>query len=85
MILAIVMVLVVASAVGFWRVIIGPTVGDRIVAADCISILLTVAIVLLGLHYRNAMFLDVALVYAILLFADILVMSKYFEQGELHK
>lgn len=85
MILAMVMVLVMASAVGFWRVIVGPSVQDRIVAADFVSLLLAVVIVLLGLHYGNAVFLDVVLVYAILLFADILLLSKYFEQGELYK
>ena len=73
------------AARGFWRVVVGPTIPDRIVAADTLSTLLTTFIVLLGLRFRNAVFLDVALAFAVLSFADVLIMAKYFEHGELHR
>lgn len=74
----------ISAAVGFWRVIVGPTVPDRIVAADAVSIILTTVIALLGLVFENPVFLDIAIAFAVLAFADVLIMAKFFEQGELH-
>lgn len=74
----------ISAAVGFWRVIAGPTVPDRIVAADAVSIILTTVIALLGLVFENPVFLDIAMAFAVLAFADVLIMAKFFEQGELH-
>ncbi|MDY0168618.1 MAG: monovalent cation/H+ antiporter complex subunit F [Thermoguttaceae bacterium] len=84
MIPLIIVVLVVASVACFGRVIAGPTVPDRIAAVDVIGLLLALVFVLLGVHYRNPFFYDVALVYAVLLFADALILAKFIERGELH-
>lgn len=84
MIPLIIVTLVVASVACFGRVIAGPTVPDRIAAVDLIGLLLALVFVLLGAHYRNPFFYDVALVYAVLLFADALILAKFLERGELH-
>ncbi len=73
------------AVLGFWRVVAGPTVPDRIVAADATAIILTAVLVVLSRVYDNGVFLDVALAFAVLGFADVLIMAKYFEHGELHK
>ncbi len=78
------LLLVVLSAVTFYRVLVGPTVADRIAAADAIGIMVALMMALLAVHYEFYLFLDVVLVYAVLLFADVMVFSKYFERGELH-
>jgi len=77
--------LMIAALMGFWRVIVGPTIPDRIVAADALSIILTTVLVLLALIFGNGIFLDIALAFAALAFADVLIMAKYFEHGELHR
>jgi len=77
--------LLIAASIAFWRLMVGPTVPDRIVAAGTLSIILTNTLVVLSLLFRNSVFLDVALVFALLAFVDILIMAKYFEHGELHK
>ncbi len=79
----VIVLLVVAATACFGRVIAGPTVPDRIAAADLIGLLLALVFVLLGVHYRNPFFYDVALVYAVLLFADTLILAKFLERGEL--
>ncbi len=84
MIPAIMLLLVLAALVCFLRVVLGPTVPDRIAAIDLIGLLLALVFVLLGLHYQNPFFYDVALVYAVLLFADALILAKFLERGELH-
>ncbi len=85
MILGVVTVLVLTGFLCFYRIIVGPTVPDRIAAADAIGILLAMVLVLLSAHYRLEILLDVALVYAVLHFADVLILAKFFERGELHR
>jgi len=77
-------ILVIASVACFYRVIVGPTAPDRLVAVDAISLFLALTMVLLAYQYRLAPLYDVALVYAVLQFADILIVAKYIERGELH-
>lgn len=84
MIPVIMLLLVLSALVCFLRVLLGPTVPDRIAAVDLIGLLLALVFVLLGLHYENPFFYDVALVYAVLLFADALILAKFLERGELH-
>jgi len=77
--------LLIAALGGFYRVVVGPTVPDRIVAADAMTVIMTTALAVLSLVFENGVFLDIALAFAILSFADVLIMAKYFEHGELHK
>ncbi len=77
--------LLFSAFLGFWRVVAGPTIPDRIVAADALSILLTTIIVVLSILFEKTVFLDIALAFAVLAFADVLIMAKYFEHGELHR
>ena len=85
MIITYIWLLLIAAAIGFWRVIKGPDAPDRIVATDVVTVILTIIIVLLSIHFESGVFLDVALAFSILAFADILTMAKYFEHGELHE
>ncbi|MBO8154609.1 monovalent cation/H+ antiporter complex subunit F [Thermovirga sp.] len=77
--------LMLAALGGFYRVVVGPTVPDRIVAADAMTVLMTTTLATLSIVFKNGVFLDIALAFAILAFADVLIMAKYFEHGELHK
>ncbi len=57
----------------------GPTAPDRVVSIDALTSLIIVALVLLGIQYKQSIFLDVALVYAFLAFIGTLAVSKYLE------
>ena len=61
------------------RAVLGPTAPDRVVAIDAITTLMVASLVLLGIHYRASIYLDVALVYAFLAFLGTLAVSKYLE------
>ncbi len=63
------------------RVLRGPTILDRIAAADAVGVMMTVILVVLGVHYERSIFIDIAIVYALLLFADLMVISKHLEQS----
>lgn len=61
------------------RVVKGPSVLDRILGGNVIGTHATVLLLLIGLLYKNiAMFIDIALAYAMLNFIATLGASKYF-------
>ena len=67
-------------AVGLIRVWSGPTVFDRLVAVALVSVNGVVVIVLLGFALdRAALFLDIALGYALLAFLLPIALGRYFE------
>jgi multicomponent Na+:H+ antiporter subunit F len=73
------------AIITLYRVIVGPTVADRLIAADSIGIFMSILMLLIGLNYNIGMYIDIVLAYAILLFIDVLIFAKYFEHRELYK
>lgn len=64
------------------RLIIGPTNPDRVVAVDTINTLTVAVMILLGVVYQQYIFIDVAIVYALLSFVSTLYIAKHIG-GEL--
>lgn len=61
------------------RVVAGPTILDRILGGNVIGTKTTVLLLLIGLLYENlAMFVDIALAYALLNFIATLGATKFF-------
>lgn len=58
----------------------GPTPGDRVVALDAINTLVVAAMLVLSVVYQQAVFVDVAIVYALLAFTGTLYIAKYLGQ-----
>ena len=85
MIIGLAIFFTVASLLILIRAVLGPTITDRLIAADSIGIFLNLVILLIGVHYEVELFVDISLGYAILLFIDMLIFSKYFEHEELYK
>lgn len=66
-------------SIPFYRVINGPTVFDRLLAASAIGTKTLVLVILIGyLFNRIDMFIDIALAYATLNFIGALIIAKYF-------
>lgn len=63
----------------FIRVIIGPTSSDRVAALDTMNVMLTGLIVFLAMVFNRGIYLDIALVYALLSFLETIVISRYLE------
>ncbi len=63
------------------RAIIGPTVPDRVVALDTINTLMVAIMIILSVAYKQIVFVDVAIVYALLSFVATLYIAKYLEGG----
>jgi multicomponent Na+:H+ antiporter subunit F len=79
---AIVFLLVNAFAC-LWRALAGPTLPDRILAANVIGTKTLVVLVALGLALEQGLWLDVALVYGLLSFTITLVVGRLLETGRL--
>ncbi len=61
------------------RLVKGPSVADRAVAADSIDILGDMALILFALYSGRGIYLDIALVTAVLGFVGTTLIGKYLE------
>lgn len=74
-------VVTVAVILALIRAIRGPTSPDRVVAVD-IMVTITVALmVLLALFFGRRIYLDVALIYAVLSFVGVIAIARYLDGG----
>ena len=74
--------LVICIILAMIRVIKGPTVPDRVVGLDTINTLVIVAMILCGAAFRESIYIDVAIVYALLSFITTILIARYLEGGE---
>ena len=77
-----VLVLVALMLLAMVRLFKGPTAADRVVALDAINTLVVAAMIVLAVVFRQFIFVDVAIIYALLAFVGTLYIAKYLG-GEL--
>lgn len=63
------------------RAMLGPTAADRMIAVDSMTTITTALLVLLALYFKRYIYLDIALVYAVLAFVATLAVARYMEGG----
>ncbi len=74
------LILIVGALVlGLWRLFKGPTVPDRVVAADTLAIIVTAGLVWLASQLDNPIYLDIALVYGVLAFVAVIAIARAIE------
>ncbi|MEK8019067.1 MAG: monovalent cation/H+ antiporter complex subunit F [Candidatus Parabeggiatoa sp.] len=71
--------IVAALLLGLWRLFKGPTVPDRVVAADTLAIIVTAGLVWLASQLDNPIYLDIALVYGVLAFVAVVAIARAIE------
>jgi len=76
-------VLGVCILIALVRVLLGPTTPDRIVGLDTVNTLVVATMIVLGAAFHEAIYIDVAIVYALLSFVTTLFIAKYVEKGRL--
>lgn len=64
------------------RILLGPTSADRVVAMDTVNTLVVGLMIALGAFYRQVVFIDIAIVYAILSFVTTIFIARYMEQSK---
>ncbi len=70
-----------ALLLAFFRMIKGPSAVDRIVALDSMTIISVSVIVFLAAMLGRIIYVDVALVYALISFIGVIAIARYFERG----
>ena len=81
--LGIAILVALLTTVGLYRVAIGRTIFDRIIAAGLVGTNGFILLIVIGFIYnRIDMFVDIAITYALLNFIVAVVMGKYFERKE---
>jgi len=70
---------IAALLLSLWRLFQGPTVPDRVIAADTLAVITTASLVWIASQFDNPIYLDIALVYGILAFVAIVAIARTIE------
>ena len=75
-----VFIIMIAIALGVYRLVMGPTIVDRVIAIDLLT-LISIALIALIAHIGSRfIYLDVALVYGLLSFLSVLAVARYLDR-----
>jgi multicomponent K+:H+ antiporter subunit F len=66
-----------AMLMALWRLLRGPSVPDRILALDTLSVTAIAQLMLFGMHLDSSVYFEAALIIAMLGFGTTVVLSKY--------
>lgn len=79
--LGIAIFIAVLTAAAMYRVAVGRTIFDRIIAAGLVGTNGFILLTLIGFIFgRISMFVDLAIAYALLNFVIVIVLGKYFDR-----
>jgi len=76
----IITVLGMTASLALYRVIFGPTPWDRLIGVNLISSKVVMIMVAVAVFFDRRIYLDVAMVYAIIGFVSIIAISKFLER-----
>jgi multicomponent K+:H+ antiporter subunit F len=72
---------ILAALLNMYRLIIGPDAADRVLALDTLYINAIALIILLGITLGTRMYLESALLIAVMGFVGTVAMAKYLKRG----
>jgi len=81
----IITVLGITASLALYRVIFGPTPWDRLIAVNLISSKVVMIMIAAAVFFKRRIYLDVALVYAIIGFVSIIAISKFLEDEDTNR
>ncbi|MBM7600811.1 multicomponent Na+:H+ antiporter subunit F [Virgibacillus halotolerans] len=70
-----------AVLITLFRVIVGPSLPDRVIALDMIGVILISGIATISILLETKAFLEVILILGILAFISTIAFSKFIERG----
>jgi len=73
-------ILVVLAIALLYRIFRGPTAADRIAALDALDLIVALALALYSLYTGRGIYLDIALVVALLGFVSTVFVGRYIER-----
>ncbi|MDY6801371.1 MAG: monovalent cation/H+ antiporter complex subunit F [Bacteroidota bacterium] len=74
-------IMLLAILLTLYRFIKGPSAADRLVAFDVMTVSSLALIALIANFASRVIYIDVALVYGLLSFLGVIIVSRYLERG----
>ena len=62
------------------RFLKGPTLADRVIAFDSMSVIATSLLVVLSFHFHKSLYLDLAFVFGLMGFIGTIVFAKFLDK-----
>ncbi|ABE48848.1 MULTISPECIES: K+/H+ antiporter subunit F [Methylobacillus] len=72
-----------ALALNAWRLLIGPSAPDRILALDTLYINTIALLVVFGIYIKSMVYFEAALLIALMGFIGTIAMCKYLLRGDI--
>ena len=72
-----------ALLLSFWRLVLGPSRPDRILALDTLYVNTVALLVLLGIHLGSNLYFEAALLIAMIGFVSTVALSKFLTRGDI--
>lgn len=69
------------ALLNFYRFVKGPNAADRMVAADSTDILISLAMMLFSLYSGRGIYLDIAIITAMLGIINTMLVGRYLDKG----
>lgn len=69
--------LLVAAILSSYRLIRGPTIQDRLISINCVTIIVIIILVIIGIEYNQSYYLDIAIAFLLLDFVGMIAFTKY--------
>ncbi|MBU2886940.1 K+/H+ antiporter subunit F [Gilvimarinus agarilyticus] len=76
-------IVALALVLNVWRLCIGPSLPDRILALDTMYINTIALLVLFGMHEQKTLYFEGALLIAVMGFVGTVALSKYLLRGDI--
>ncbi len=73
----------IAIALNLWRLVLGPSLPDRIVALDTMYINTIALLILFGIYQGSMVYFEAALLIAVMGFVGTVALSKYLLRGDI--
>lgn len=67
----------------FWRLLLGPSAADRVLALDTLYVNTIALLVLFGIHLGNNIYFEAALLIALMGFVGTVALCKYLLRGDI--
>ena len=67
----------------FWRLLIGPSAADRVLALDTLYVNTIALLVLFGIYLGNNIYFEAALLIALMGFVGTVALCKYLLRGDI--
>lgn len=77
---AVLFVLALLTIGGIFRVVVGPTIWDRLLGLNLVSSKIIMAIIVFALMIQRTFLLDIAIVYALLGFIGSVLIARFIER-----